>query len=481
MRKRLMLRTSIGSNQSRGRRTMGISTGLAALLLVLAAAVLGGGASTAQAGPPQDAVLDWNLYAVQALINAPTATPPGVGQAPPVSVLHLGIVQGAVYDAVNMIDGGHEPYLDGLPSAPASASKPAAVATAAHDVLVGMVIAPALTPAIVTRLDGHLADSLAAATAEDGLSAVAAGVAAGAAAADAMLEERANDGRYTPSIAFTVGSGVGDWRPTPPAFINDPNAWVALVDPFVMNSKSQFRTKGPTKIGSGAYRKEYDEVKNLGGNGTTTPTQRTAEQTATAQFFTVSPVEMYNRMFRGLSTSKGLTLVEQARLFAMLNLSGADAAIGCWDDKEYWGFWRPITAIQLGDTDGDPKTVGDPAWTSLLASPPYPDHPSGFNCQTGAFMHAATAFFGKRKQEFGLTATFVPPGSPPGTPAMTVTRPYERFTDVIDDTIDARVWLGIHFRSADEDGAWIGKKVARWLDKHYLGPVDDHGDDEDDN
>ncbi len=180
---------------------------MGAVLLTAVAVLLGGAQSAAEAAAPEDAVLDWNLYAVQALINGSTATPPGVGQPPPVSVLHLGMVQGAVYDAVNMIDGGHEPYLDGLPSAPASASKAAAVATAAHDVLVGMVIAPALTPAIVSRLDGHLADYLAAATAADGPSAVAAGIAAGAAAADAMLEERANDGRYTPGIAFTVGIG----------------------------------------------------------------------------------------------------------------------------------------------------------------------------------------------------------------------------------------------------------------------------------
>lgn len=436
---------------------------ITAAAMFFMAVLLAGATAPAQAGPAEDAVLDWNLYAIQALINAPTATPPGVGQPPPVSVLHLAMVQGAVYDAVNTIDRGHEPYLDGLPSAPGSASKAAAVATAAHDVLVGMVIVPALTPAIVTRLDDHLADSLAAATIEDGHSAVATGIAAGAAAAVAMLAERANDGRYTP-FAFTVGSGVGDWRPTPPANINDPNAWVALVDPFVMTSASQFRTKGPTEIGTGAYRKEYDEVKDLGGNGTTTPTLRTPEQTATAQFFTVNPVEMFNRTLRGLSLSEGLTLVEQARLFAMLNVSGADAAIGCWDDKEFWGFWRPITAIRLGNSDGDDKTVGDPDWTSLIASPPYPDHPSGFNCQAGAFMHAATAFFGKNKMEFGLTATF-------GTPPITVTRPYERFTDVIDDAIDARVWLGIHFRSADVDGARIGENVARWLDKHYFGRV----------
>ena len=181
--------------------------------------------SAAQAGAPEDAVLDWNLYAVQALINAPTATPPGVGQPPPVSVLHLGMVQGAVYDAVNTIDGGHEPYLDGLPSAPASASKAAAVATAAHDVLVGMVIVPALTPAIVTRLDGHLADSLAAATDEDGL--VGGGRGDRRRSGGRGRHARgAGERRTLYAVSFTVGSGVGDWRPTPPD-INDPNAWVA--------------------------------------------------------------------------------------------------------------------------------------------------------------------------------------------------------------------------------------------------------------
>ena len=447
---------------SKGKLALVAST----VLLAFSAALLGGGQSTARAGLPddaEDAVLDWNLYAVQALINSSTASTPGVGQPPPVSVLHLGMVQGAVYDAVNMIDGGHEPYLDDLPSAPTSASKAAAVATAAHDVLVGMTITPALTLAIVTRLNGHLTDYLAAAAAADGSTNVAAGIAAGAAAADAMLEERASDGRYTPSIAFTVGSGVGDWRPTT-GNVNDPNAWVAVVDPFAMESESQFRTKGPPTIGTGLYRKEYNEVKELGGDGVITPTSRTPEQTAVARFFSVNPVEMFNRTFRGLSTREGLTLVEQARLFAMMNLSAADAAIGCWDDKEYWAFWRPITAIRLGDSDGDDKTVGDPTWTSLIASPPYPDHPSGFNCQAGAFMHAATAFFGKKKVEFGLTATF-------GSPAVTVTRPYERFTDVIDDAIDARVWLGIHFRTADVDGAELGENAARWLDKHYLGPA----------
>jgi len=153
----------------------------------------------------------------------------------------------------------------------------------------------------------------------------------------------------------------------------------------------------------------------------------------------------------------------------MLNMAGADGAISCWDDKLYWSFWRPITAVEHGADDGNHKTVADPAWTSLVPATPYPDHPSGYNCATGAFMHTAEAFFGRGKTTFGVTATFSnPPGS---TPPVTVTRQYERFTDVIDDTIDARIYLGIHFRTPDVQGAEIGRDVAHWLDKHYFQPV----------
>ena len=449
-------------NREGGRRMSGrkavLVTGVA--LLVLVAALLGGGQSTAQAVTADDAVLDWNLYATQALINAGSATPPGVGQPAPVSVLHLGIVQAAVYDAVNMIDGSRTPYLDGLPAAPANASKSAAVTTAAHNVLVGLKGAggASLLPSNVTAWLGQRRDDSIGA-ANDGN--VAAGIAAGAAAAQAMLAARANDGRYTPGVAFTEGLGIGEWRPT--SGVNDPNAWIMVVKPFAMTSAGQFRTEGPAKIGTARYRAEYQEVKSLGGNGTTTPSDRTSGQTATALFFSGNPVELFNRTFRGLASSKGLSLVEQARLFATLNLSGADAAIGCWADKEYWGFWRPITAIRLGDTDGDPGTEGDANWTSLVAAPPYPDQPSGYNCQSGSFMQAAKGFF---HQDFPFTLT-----SGVGTPPVQVTRPYDRFTDVVDDTVDARVWNGLHFRSADQDGAWIGKRAAQWVNAHLFTPA----------
>ena len=445
----------------------GLAPALAGFAL-LVAIVVGGAAAPAQAVTADDAVLDWNRYASEALINAPAAPTPGMGQGPTVAILHLAMVQGAVYDAVNMIDGGHEAYLDDLPAAPSSASKSAAAATAAHHVLVGMVIQPAFTAAILDRLNGLYGDSLDAVP--DG-AAKTAGIAAGTAAAAKMLSERAADGRYGP-FRFTCGEDAGEWRPTTslvcttPSGPSDPNAWVARVEPFVLESTSQFRSKGPHDMTSGAYAKEYNEVKELGAVGG----QRTPEQNALAGFFTntTSPPEMYNRTFRTVAASEGLTLVEQARLFAMLNLAGADAIINCWDDKAHWSFWRPMTAIRQGDLDGNPKTTADPGWTPLSATPatgnpPYPDHPSGYNCITGGFFHTAAAFFGKKPIAFDLVRKV--------TGEADQTRSYRQFTDVIDDTISARVYIGIHFRAPDVQGAEIGKDVARWLDQHFFGPA----------
>lgn len=424
------------------------------LILALTTALPVGAKGGSDAG--DTTVLDWNRHASEALINASSAATPGAGQSPPVSVLHMAMVQAAVFDAVNMIDRGYESYLDGLPKAPKSASKPAAVATAAHHVLVGLGIAPvpALPTAVIARLDALYAESLA--EIPDG-QAKTDGISAGATAAAAMLAERTGDGRYVP-YTFPVGDDIGEWVPT--SGVNDPNAWVANVEPFTMKTQSQFRTDGPLEIDSRRYAREYQEVKDYGGNGTSTPTLRTPEQTATAMFFTAHPVEMYNRTFRTIAEGKDLSIIGQARLFAMANVAGADAAIGCWDDKDHYLFWRPITAIQQGDDDGNGRTMGDPTWNSLIPSPPYPDHPSGYNCQTGSFMYAAKYFFERDRMTFSLVR--ITPGQPD------VVREYRRFTDVIDDTIDARIWLGIHFRTPDVQGAELGADVARWVDRHFF-------------
>ena len=185
------------------------------------------------------------------------------------------------------------------------------------------------------------------------------GVAAGAAAAAAMLAARTDDGRYA-AFSWQEGDEAGEWRPTPPGFAND-LAWVGQVEPFTLESTSQLRTKGPNAVTSGAYAKEYNEVKDLGAAGS----PRTPEQNVVVQLYTANPIELFNRTFRVVSEAQGLTLAEEARLFAMLNVATADSVISCFNDKAFWNFWRPITAIREGDDDGNHKTAGDPEWTPV--------------------------------------------------------------------------------------------------------------------
>lgn len=430
-----------------------LAAGAAAAMLLTISLTSGAGAV-----PAETIVAEWNRHAANALFNPPTAPIPGAGQGPTVAVLHMAMVQGAVYDAVNAIAGGHAPYLAGLDAAPSSASQDAAVATAAHDVLVNLV--PSLPAATDAWLEVEYAAAMAEISAVEQAADVAAGVAAGADAAATMLAVRADDGRFVP-YSFTQGFGPGEWRATataPP--FSDPFAWVANVDPFLIRSTDQFRSDGPLDMASAAYAAEYDEVKRLGSQS---GSERTPEQTALALFYTGNPVELFNRTLRDVARAEGLTTADEARLFARINLAGADGLISCWDDKDFWSFWRPVTAIRLGDTDGNDATVADPSWTSLVPNPPYPDHPSGYNCLTSSVMHAAADFFGTKKVTFTVAQS---------TAAGAPTRTYSRFTDVVKDTIDARIYLGIHFRTPDVQGAIIGKKVAHWADQHYFQSTD---------
>ncbi|MGC5171276.1 hypothetical protein ACLQ2Q_11550 [Microbacterium sp. DT81.1] len=426
-------------------------------LVALGATVLGAAPAAANS-EHSDAVRVWNLHASDALINPPTAPTPGAGQPPPVSQLHLAMVQGAVYDAVNAILGGYQPYLPGLPPASPTASQEAAVATAAHDVLVGLGTPPVppLPQAVRDRLDVLYADALAGIPDGD---AEAEGVAVGAAAAAAMLEARTNDGRFAPDILWRVGTKPGEWRPTTPE-PNNALAWLSDVEPFTLESSSQLRTKGPYSLTSRAYARDYNEVKAIGA----VDSPRNEKQNTLAQLYAAHPPELFNRTFRVISEAQGLTLADEARLFAMLNLTTADSVIGCFNDKEYWNFWRPVTAIREGDNDGNRRTAGDPAWTPLLPSPPYSEHPSGYNCVSSAYMGAAIAFFGTDRMDFSVVK--ITPGVPD------VTRDYKRFTSVVRDTIDARIYQGLHFRNAEYQGAYIGARAALWVDRQFFQPVE---------
>jgi hypothetical protein len=388
-------------------------------------------------------VVEWNGNAQAAIIGR-------AGQGPTVAYLHLAMVQGAVYDAVNAIEGGYEPYLGSPSVADQGDSAPAAVATAAHRVLL------ALFPGQQTTLDAQLDASLA--QIPDG-AAKTGGIEVGTAAAAAMLNARTNDGRFSP---FTVNQGdePGEWRST--AFVNgvpvvEPAPWVGNVRPFLIPSAEALRSDGPNALTSAAYAEDFNEVKRL---GSLTSAVRTADQTDAALFWQANGAGLFNAIFRQVAAAQDLDIAEAARLFAMANMAGADGVIACWKDKYYWNFWRPITAIRQADSDENPATVADPNWTPLFGTPPFPEHPSGHTCVSGAVVETLQDFFGTDKVSFSTFSSFS--GS---------TREFDRFSEAIKEIIDARVWAGIHFRTADTQGYVIGRKVSQRLEQHYFRPL----------
>jgi hypothetical protein len=438
-------------------------TCVAAVVLLVA---VGGLSASARGQPAGNAAIEWNAIASTSIMTT-------AGQPPHAAVLSLAMVQGAVYDAVNAIDSGYQPYLVS-PPANSVDSKEAAAATAAFRVLVGFPELPGLFPAQLSTLQPLYDASLA--SVPDG-AAKTHGIAVGEAAARAMLTARANDGRGG-DFKFVEGTDPGEWRLAPPQgptgiVAHDPAPWVGFVDPFLVPNVEMLRSKGPNAVRSAAYAKDFNEVKEL---GSLTSTKRTADQTAAAIFWQDSGPAIWNRVYRALATSRGLDIVDSARLFAMTNLAAADGSIGCWNDKAYWSFWRPITAIREAATDGNPATEPDPAWLPLfdpsvpvsgpaLVTPGFPDHPAGHTCISGATVYALKAFFGTDKVAFTAVSNKC-------SPAPCPSRSYDRFSDALKEIIDARVWGGIHFRTADVQGAVLGKKVVHYMSKHYFKPVD---------
>ncbi len=395
---------------------------------------------------PAQTVTDWNEWASTAIVVNDK-------EPPPVSVLSFAMVQGAVYDAVNAIDGRHQPYLV-APPARRSDSKDAAAATAAYRVLIG------LFPGQADTLDPHYQTSLAAIE-DTPPGAKAGGVAAGEAAAAAMLAARTDDGRKGPFVPVP-GTTPGAWRPTPPAFAKDPAPWVAFVRPFLLGDVDRLRTAPPNALTSRAYARDFNEIKSVGALHSTT---RTADQTDAAIFWQEPAFALWNRILRTIVADQGLGVADSARMLAMVDLAAADAAIGCWNNKYHWNFWRPITAIREAASDGNAATTADPTWTPLfdpstlpaLSTPPFPDHPSGHNCAAGSILGTLYSFFGTDRIGFSATSTMS------GT-----TRSFPRLSDALRENIDARVWAGIHFRTADLEGVKLGAKVALYERTHYF-------------
>jgi hypothetical protein len=441
---------------------------LAAVAAVGVFAVSGANAQLSAAAPNE--VTHWNEIAATTLV----AMPAPAGGAPSALQINMGMTQGAVYDAINAITPKHHrPYLLKRRFS-ARASEEAAAATAAYAVLHNIVsTVPEGIPfpnrdALSQSLDTQYATSL---DAIPDTPFKRQGIAAGNAAADAMIAARADDGRFGPSqwtgtISDPAISAPGHWQPLLPNGTSplDPTPWVGGVRPFLLESSSQFRTAGPNALTSAAYAADFNEVKRLGGDGVVTPTERTAEQTRIAIFWQSAggPALLWSAVARNLAEDPAHPLdnADSARLLAMMNLSGADASINCWNDKYHFDFWRPWQAIRQADRDGNPATVRDTTWTPLLTAP-YPEHPSGHLCLDGAHLHTLQLFFGPDAMHFGVTSSQFP-GQP---------RFYDSFSAPLEEITNARVWAGLHFRTADVQGQNLGINVADYTAANYFQPV----------
>jgi hypothetical protein len=409
-------------------------------LCLLAAALL---ALTVAVPARADAVTEWNVNATTALGAAPA-------QAPTVTTIHLAMVHGAVYDAVNSIDGRYEPYLVQI-RARRWFAQDAAVATAAYRVLAA--VRPDQQPSLATQYAASLA-KVPAGVAKDG------GVAVGRIAASAMLAAREDDGRFGP-YRFPAPANAtdpwpaGQWRPTLPAFVNDPNAWLKDVRPFLIRDPDRYASDGPNALTSRRYAREFNEVKTV---GSATSRTRTADQTDAAQFWAGGPMP-WTLAARDLAARARLTPAGSARMFAKMYLTAADALISVWADKARWLFWRPITAIREADRDGNPATIADPGWLPLINNPPYPEQPSGLTAAGGAMAGALAGFFGTDDIAFTVRS-----------PNSGTERSYVSFSQAVQEIVDARVWSGIHFRKADEDAAVIARRIAGFAERRYFRP-----------
>jgi hypothetical protein len=393
-----------------------------------------------------DVVSDWNAIAAQATV---TAARPGAS-----GVLDIAMVQAAVYDAVQAIEKRSEPYYVEIKGA--TGSPVAAAAKAARDVLVSRFPTQSLSLEMIYQQ--YLFDQ--------GLSGTDPGVVVGATAAAGIIALRACDGSFPSSAPppFIGGTDPGVWRPTPPANAPMLTPWLGSVTPFTLTRPSQFLADPPPSLTSRQYANEYNEVKALGALNNS---ERTPEQTDMAHFWNLNYVVVWNQVLRDIAAARVDNIADSSRLFALADMAMADAIITSWNSKNYHVSWRPITAIQLGDTDGNFRTVADPGWLPLITTPPYPDQTSGANNISSAALRTLELFFGKDRMTFSITTTNAGPTSQD-------TRTFRRFSEARQEVVDARIYEGIHFRFADEAARKQGKQIAAWAFENFLRPLHHH-------
>jgi hypothetical protein len=397
-----------------------------------------------------DVVTDWDAIAVQAIVSAGALRPSGTG------ILDWAMVHVAVHDAVQSYQKRFEPFLELVPGA--SGSPAAAVAAAAHDILVHQF--PAQASSLTTTYQNYL-------TTHGLLN--DAGLSVGQQAAAAIIHARANDGSFpVPNQpnepSFSGGQNPGEWRPTLPAFATMAAPWLGDVTPFALKDSSQLRPNPPPPaLTSGEYTHAFNESKALGAKFNSA---RTPEQTELALFWATNYLPTWSGAMRDIASANLSDIGDTARLFALTAVASADAIICAWNTKKYYNFWRPITAIQLGDADGNPHTVGDSEWLPLVNTPNYPDYTSGANNFTSAVTRSLAMFFNTDSMTYSVT--WVTTGNPSPT---NTTRTYYSFSDAMDDVVDARVMEGIHFRFADTVARRTGKRAADWAFSHVMRPT----------
>jgi hypothetical protein len=378
-----------------------------------------------------DAVTDWNQIALAATTTA--------NQGPIPQIRTMAIVHVSMHDAVNAITCDYRTYLS--IRCGAAGTPEAAAIGAAHRALVGLLPAQAST----------FGAARAAALAAHGLTESDPGVAFGEAVADMVLALRSTDGSAQAQFPYTA-PGAGE-----------PGVWVSVgavpavlpgwgnVTPWVVRSVSRFQLDGPPRLHSRRYARDYNEVKEL---GSLTSTARTDEQTEIARFWLASPTMIWNGIARQLIQAHGLDLSATARALALVYLASADASIACWGAKYSFNFWRPDTAIHNGDVDDNVLTEADPTWTPLFATPPFPEYVSGHSTNSSTMATVLRLLFGDKPRAPIVASSPTNPG---------FERHWSRLSDGVDEVIEARIYAGIHYRAANEDGVVLGRKIARFV------------------
>ena len=417
-----------------------------------------------------DAVTVWNKnagVAATAACLAPLNNP--LHESRIYAMMHV-----AIHDALNAIDRRSRPYAFDA-QAQAGASSDAAVAAAARDVLVALIAQLPLELHTQACIDAGVASVETAYTAALGAipndQGKVLGIQVGQAAAAAILDLRAADGAVGPFLNFACpqDTNPGEYQCTPGTPFIAFQVWKNVI-PFALKDSSQFRPSPPYAVDRKKYTADFNEVKSLGGDDVTTPSARTAEQTEIALFWWESSPLKWNRIARTVSADRGLTLWENARLFGLLNLALADGYIAMVDSKNHYNYWRPVTAIQSGDTDGNPDTLGDSTWTPLRPTPPNQDYASGHSIEGGAGAEVLKQFFGTDQINFEDCSASLPAGST-CSDATPLLRSYTSFSQAAAENAYSRILIGFHFRKSVEEGTEYGRKIGRRAANLFLRPV----------